>query len=312
MWQLASGAFLGWSLGSNDASNVFGTAVAARMVSFRTAAALCAIFVVVGAVVGGRAGLDTYSGLSTFSLNTAFIVSLASALTVTLMTRLGLPVSTSQAVVGALCAIGFLQQDLNTGSLTRVVICWITTPIGGALAAVLLYRVLGWMLNLLALNLFAYDRLLRAALVVAGSYGAYALGANNVANVTGAFVGEGMLTPFWAALIGGVAIALGVVTYSKHVMYTVGRDLIRLSAYPAFIVVLAEAVTVHLYAGLGVPVSTSQAVVGAAIGVGIAARATTFNYRVLMRIAFGWIGTPAITFALAMLMYLGARAVGVG
>ena len=68
MWQLSAGAFLGWSLGSNDASNVFGTAVASRMVSFRTAAALCAIFVVVGAVVGGRAGLDTYSGISTFSL----------------------------------------------------------------------------------------------------------------------------------------------------------------------------------------------------------------------------------------------------
>jgi PiT family inorganic phosphate transporter len=213
--------------------------------------------------------------------------------------------------VGALCAIGVLQQDLNTSSLTRVVICWVTTPIGGALAAVALYRVMGWLLNAVALNLFQYDRILRAALVIAGSYGAYALGANNVANVTGAFVGEGMLSPFWAALIGGVTIALGVVTYSKHVMYTVGRDLIRLSAYPAFIVVLAEAVTVHVYAELGVPVSTSQAVVGAAIGVGIAARTPTFNYRVLGRIGFGWIGTPAITFVLALGMYFGARALGV-
>lgn len=310
MWQLSSSLFLGWSLGSNDASNVFGTAVASNMVRFRTAALLCAFFVILGALVGGREGLHTYSNLSSFSLNTAFLTGLASALTVTLMTRLGLPVSTSQAVVGALCAIGIAQSDLNTSSLVRVVICWIGTPIGGLISAIIIYRVVGWLLNAVNLNLFQYDRLLRAGLIIAGSYGAYALGANNVANVTGAFCGEGMLSPFWASLIGGVSIAVGVLTYSKHVMYTVGRDLIKLSAFPAFVVVLAEAVTVHLFAEIGVPVSTSQAVVGAAIGVGIAARTPTFNYRVLLKIGFGWVGTPAITFAIAMLFYFLANAIG--
>jgi inorganic phosphate transporter, PiT family len=310
MWQLSSGVFLGWSLGSNDASNVFGTAVSSNMVRFRTAAILCAVFVVIGALIGGRAGLHTYSNLSTFSLETAFLTSLASALTVTMMTRLGLPVSTSQAVVGALCAVGIAQSDLNTTSLVKVVICWIGTPIGGLISAVILYRITGWLLNALNLNLFQYDRALRAGLIIAGSYGAYALGANNVANVTGAFCGEGMLSPFWASLIGGLSIAVGVLTYSKHVMYTVGRDLIKLSAYPAFIVVLAEAATVHLFAEIGVPVSTSQAVVGAAIGVGIAARTPTFNYRVLAKIGFGWVGTPAITFIIALVFFYGARAIG--
>ncbi len=310
MWQLGSGIFLGWSLGSNDASNVFGTAVASRMVKFRTACILCAVFVVLGALIDGRAGLETYSNLSNFNLNTAFIVALASAITVTIMTRLGLPVSTSQAVVGALIAIGVVQNDLNISSLVRVVLCWVSTPIGGLISAVILYRFVGWVINALNLNVFQYDRFLRAALIVAGSYGAYALGANNVANVTGAFVGEGMLSPFWAALIGGLSIALGVLTYSKHVMYTVGRDLVRLSAYPAFVVVLAEAVTVHVFAEIGVPVSTSQAVVGAAIGVGLAARTTTFNYRVLTRIGFGWLGTPAIAFAIALGFYYLGRLTG--
>ena len=310
MWQLSSGFFLGWSLGSNDASNVFGTAVASNMIRFWTAAVLCATFVVIGAVIDGRAGLDTYSNISNFSLNTAFIVGLASAVTVTMMTRFGLPVSTSQAVVGALCAIGIIQDDLNTSALTRVVICWVSTPIGGLIAAIILYRLVGWLLNLLNLNLFSYDRVLRGALIVAGSYGAYALGANNVANVTGAFVGEGMLSPFWAALLGGLSIAVGVLTYSKHVMYTVGRDLVKLSAYPALVVVLAEAVTVHIFAEIGVPVSTSQAVVGAAIGVGLASRTSTFNYRVLSKIGFGWLGTPTITFLITFLLFQVARTLG--
>lgn len=310
MWQLGSGVFLGWSLGSNDASNVFGTAVSSNMVRFRTACILCAVFVVLGALIGGRAGLDTYSGLSSFNLNTAFIVGLASAITVTFMTRYGLPVSTSQAVVGALCAVGVMQDDLNTSSLIRVVICWVSTPIGGLVAAVILYRVVGWLVNAMHLNLFQYDKFLRGGLIVAGSYGSYALGANNVANVTGTFVGEGMLTPFWAALIGGLSIALGVLTYSEHVMYTVGRDLVRLSAYPAFIVVLAQAATVHVFAEIGVPVSTSQAVVGAAIGVGLAAHTTTFNYRVLARISFGWLGTPTAAFGLALGLFWVGRLFG--
>ncbi len=56
MWQLSSGVFLGWALGSNDASNVFGTAVASRMIKFWTAAVLCSVFVVLGAVLQGAGG----------------------------------------------------------------------------------------------------------------------------------------------------------------------------------------------------------------------------------------------------------------
>jgi len=50
---LISGLFLGWSLGANDAANIFGTAVGTRMIKFRTAAIVCAVFVVLGAVISG-------------------------------------------------------------------------------------------------------------------------------------------------------------------------------------------------------------------------------------------------------------------
>ena len=60
MWQLGSGVFLGWSLGANDASNVFGTAVASQMVRFWTAAILCSIFAMAGALLQGAEGMHTY------------------------------------------------------------------------------------------------------------------------------------------------------------------------------------------------------------------------------------------------------------
>lgn len=295
MWQIISGAFLGWSLGSNDAANVFGTAVASRMLRFSTAAILASIFVILGAVIGGQEGMETYKNLSSLtSLNTAFAVSLAAALTVTLMSSLSLPVSTSQAVVGALVVIGYVQDKLDLSSLTKVVLCWVGTPIGAALITVLLYIVVGKLMNLFFPSVFMYDRSLRLALMIAGSYGAYALGANNVANVTGPFYAAGMgFLP--AALIGSVSIALGVITFSKKVMMTVGKNLVKLDAFTAFIAILSEALTVHIYALVGVPVSTSQAIVGAVLGVGLLKGVQTINKRVLWRILFGWIGTPALS-----------------
>jgi len=303
MWQVLAGVFLGWSLGSNDASNVFGTAVASRMVRFWTAAILCSVFVILGAVLEGQEGIATYQRLSPMGPDTAFIVSLAAALTVTMMSFLRLPVSTSQAVVGALVLVGLLNDTLDTAALGKVVLCWVGTPIGAAIVTVLLYFSLGALLNWIQPTIFVWDKGLRIALIMAGSYGAYALGANNVANVTGPFAGEGMLTPMEASVIGSVAIALGVMTYSRNVMMTVGKGLVRLDAFTAFVAILSEAITVHFYAMVGVPVSTSQAIVGAVLGIGLVKGAQTINRATLVKILFGWVGTPAISAGLAYGLY---------
>ena len=60
---LSSGLFLGWSLGANDAANVFGTAVGTRMVRFATAAAICSVFVILGAVFSGSGAANTLGKL---------------------------------------------------------------------------------------------------------------------------------------------------------------------------------------------------------------------------------------------------------
>jgi PiT family inorganic phosphate transporter len=304
MWQVIAGIFLGWSLGANDASNVFGTAVASRMVRFTTAAALCSVFVVLGAMLQGQEGIETYRRLSPLSYNLAFVVVLAAAVAVFLMSTLKLPVSTSQAVVGALVLVGLLRHNLDTSSLLKVVICWLATPFGAALVTVVLYFVVGkLLLNLLHPSLFMYDKGLRWLLILSGSYGAYALGANNVANATGPFVGPGMLSPSMGCLIGALAIALGVLSYSRNVMLTVGKDLVRLDAFTAFIAILGEAVTVHIFAEIGVPVSTSQAIVGAVVGIGLIKGTRAINRRILGRVLFGWMGTPAISASLAFALY---------
>ncbi len=326
MWifEYLGGAFLGWSLGANDSANVFGTAVSSRMVSYRLAVILTGIFIILGAVLQGEAGIRTYSeqlrnkkqielkGTSVSdaeanrirAMKTAMIISFSAALTVTIMTILKVPVSTSQAAVGAIIGVGLLQQAVNFGGLGKVVVCWLLTPIGGAIFTYILYWLLRMPVKKLLPNTFLYDPVMSFLLILCGCYGAYALGANNVANVTGVFVGPGMLSVKQAAWGGGIAIAIGAVTYSKPVMMTVGKGIVRLDSYTAFICVLAHAITVHIFAMIGVPVSSSQAIVGAVLGIGFIKGAQTINYRMLMHVTGGWVATPFIAAVMAALGYV--------
>ena len=285
---------MGWSLGANDAANVFGTAVSSRMVRFKTAVILTSVFIIIGAYLEGTNGIRTLSSLTDQNLLTAFISIFSAAITLTIMTYLKLPVSSSQAIIGAVLGIGIFNSRINFQGFTKVIICWIGTPIGAMIIAIILYMILRTVLNSLNLNLIQLDWLLRAGLIVSGSYGAYALGANNVASVTGVFANTVNLSPQILALIGAVSISFGVITYSRNVMYTVGKKLIPLGAFPALIAILAEAITVHIYAKIGVPVSTSQAIIGAVLGIGIINGMRTINLRTLFNIIAGWISTPLI------------------
>lgn len=296
---LLSGAWLGWSLGANDTSNIFGTAVSTKMISFWRAALLTAVFVALGALLEGSAGMHTLKGLTTQTIQSSFIIALSAALVVTLMTVFKLPVSTSQAVVGAIIGKGLYAGGVNWSGLLKVVICWIATPIGGILISIGLYLLLDRVLRRLRLSILNLDAVLRWGMIIVGCYGAYALGANNVANVTGVYLGLdaelGVLaTPFWLSAIGAATIGLGVVTYSRRVMETVGNKLVRMTSFGAFIAVLSHSITVHVFAIIGVPVSSSQAIVGAVLGIGLLKGGQNVKFSVLRNIVIGWISTPLI------------------
>lgn len=306
MFRILSGIFLGWSLGANDAANVFGTAVASRIITFSVAVTILTIFVTTGAVLQGDEGIHTLESLTDQDLNSAFVLSLAAALTVGIMTYFALPVSTSQAVVGAILGIAIaLQQTVSWGHLRKVILCWVGTPLGAMLIAFLLYKSFQYLLDKITINLFLLNKLVKYGLLASGAYGAYALGANNVANVTGVFVGAGLLTVRWATLIGGISIALGAITYSKRVMLTVGGGVVKLDGFSAFVSVLAAAITVHIYAEIGVPVSTSQAIVGAVFGIGLALGMQAVHKRTLSHIMLGWIATPIIAGLIAFVIMVG-------
>lgn len=319
---LSSGLFLGWALGANDAANVFGTAVGTHMVRWITAAIICSVFVVLGAVISGAGSSTTLGKLGAIStLPGAFMTALAAAIAVYMMTKSGLSVSTSQAIVGGIVGWNiFSGEETDTEVLSTIVSTWFLCPLLSAAIAIILYKLLRMYLRYAELHLVRVDAYLRVGLILAGAFGAYALGANNIANVVGVFIpakpfpdlvagGITLSSAQQLFLLGGLAVALGVLTYSKGVMMTVGGALGRISPAAALVAVIAHSIVLFAFASRGleailikfglptiplVPVSSSQAVVGAVVGIAILQGISGIRWRVLGNIFLGWIATPVL------------------
>ena len=321
---LSSGLFLGWSLGANDAANVYGTAVASRMVKFKTAALLCSIFLMLGALIDGVGTAHTLGALgSVNAIGGAFVTSFAAAFTVFLMTKYGLPVSVSQAVVGAIIGWNcFTDSITDVSSVVKIASTWIACPVLGGIFGALVFAVFKQISKHVNLSLLQRDALTRFAMIVTGAFGSYALGANNMANVVGVFIPVVPFTEFsffgieispvhQLFFVGSVAVAIGVYTYSYKVMMTVGKGLLPLSPFASWVVVLSQSLVLFIFASEGleyflashnlptiplVPVSSTQAVVGAVIGIGIyKGAARNIDWTVFVRIMCGWVITPIIT-----------------
>ena len=331
---LFGGLFLGWSLGANDAANVFGTAVGTRMVNFKTAAIICSIFVILGAVISGSGTTETIGKLGAINaLPGAFACCVSAGFSVYVMTKLGIPVSTTQAIVGAIIGWNiFTGSETDSGILTTILTTWVLCPILAGLIAMGLYWVVKRIIAHFNIHILRLDAYTRLALLLAGAFGAYSLGANNIANVMGVFVN---ISPFTDInifnflifsstqqlfLLGGIAIAFGVFTYSKKVMFTVGNDLLKISPMSAFIVVLSHSIVLFLFASQGisnflismslpslplVPVSSSQAIIGGVIGIGLLKGGKEVKWSIAGKISIGWITLPLLTLIISIcLLYI--------
>jgi len=328
---LSSGLFLGWSLGANDAANIFGTAVGTKMVKFKTASLICSVFLIIGAIVSGAGASHTLGKLGAVNeLSGAFIVALAAAVTVMWMTKAGLPVSTSQAIVGAIIGWNFFDhRATDMKSLSKILGTWIFSPILSAVFAFILFYIVKRIVENSKIHLIRLDAMTRIGLIIVGAFGSYSLGANNIGNVMGVFISS---SPFkdisignfihlssvqQLFLLGGFAIAVGVYTYSKKVMMTVGSGIFKLSPVSALVVVLASSITLFLFASQGlkhllvshglpsfplVPVSSSQAVVGSVMGISLAKGGRNLNLKVLGKISLGWVETPIASALLSYIM----------
>uniref|UniRef100_UPI00187EB77D inorganic phosphate transporter n=2 Tax=unclassified Tychonema TaxID=2642144 RepID=UPI00187EB77D len=146
--------------------------------------------------------------------------------------------------------------------------------------------------------------------VLSACFVAFAHGSNDVGNAvaplaaiayirrTGSFPSDDFSVPLWILIVGGVGIVIGLAIWGKNVIATVGEKIIQLQPSGGFCAELATATTVLLASRFGFPVSTSHALVGAVVGVGLIKAWKTVRWETLLSIGSAWLVTIPIAGAL--------------
>lgn len=167
---------------------------------------------------------------------------------------------------------------------------------------------------------FTVERVFAVLMVVTACGMAFAHGSNDVANAIGpvaavisiaqeGVVGQEAPVSIWILLLGGMGIVVGLATFGRHVMATVGRKITHLTPSRGFAAELAAATTIVVASGTGVPISTTHTLVGAVLGVGMARGISAIDLRVVGRIFLSWAITIPAGAVLSILFFYILRAI---
>ncbi|WP_297508420.1 inorganic phosphate transporter [Thermococcus sp.] len=292
---IAVAFYIAWNIGSNDSANAMGTAVGSGILSFRQATLTIAIFVLLGAYLRGYKVMKTVGeGIvphGYLTMEMALIALLSAGVWVTIATIKGLPVSTTQSIVGGVIGVGLATHaPVNWFTLLKIAAAWVISPVLSGILAMVLYKFYSLVISRIK-TVSTIEALYKALAILGGSYMAFNFGTNEVANASGPIVGAGFLEPKTAGVLVALSLAVGSLTFSYAVMHTVGRKITALGPISAFSAQFGSAIAVSLANVFGLPVSSSQSIVGGVVGVGLLV-GQGVDRRVVLDILFGWVATP--------------------
>jgi len=165
-------------------------------------------------------------------------------------------------------------------------------------------------------HFYTVERVFAILMVVTACGMAFAHGSNDVANAIGPLAAvisvaqNGVITaksslPIWVLALGGGGIVIGLATFGRHVIATVGKKITQLTPSRGFAAELAAATTIVIASGTGMPVSTTHTLVGAVLGVGLARGIEAIDLRVVARILISWVVTiPAGAFLAIVFFFI--------
>ena len=307
---VAVALFMGLNIGGNNAAASMGAAYGAKVRTKYQAVLLIGVFSVLGAVLSGGEVIKTLGkGIlppGTILLEGAIVVVAAAGITVFIANMLRVPISTSQAAVGAVVGIGFFYgaSKINATFIGYIISWWIITPLLAWLLAYLMGKYLYTHILIWLADHHESDASIRKSLnillTISGCYVAYSAGANNAANAVGPFVGAGIIGPIPGAIFAGLAIGFGALLMGGRVLDTVGKEITELCIIRATFVEFTSAFIVHIASIKGIPVSLGEIVAAGIIGIGCANSGMHIvKGDVVKKILIAWLVSPLLAGILA-------------
>jgi PiT family inorganic phosphate transporter len=307
--------------GFHDAANAIATSVSTRALTPRAALIMAACFNLLGAMLGTEVAQTIGSGIiditeaRTTHLGLIMVLSaVIGAITWNLITWwFGMPSSSSHALIGALTGVGVASGiTVHWGViLSKVVIPMVVSPIVGFALAFALMVGLLWVFR--HANPHKVTRRFRISQVASAAAMALGHGLQDAQKTMGvivlALVAGGLQTgstiPLWVKLSAATAISLGTYSGGWRIMRTLGRKVIQLDPARGFVAETVAASVLYVTAFVfHAPISTTQTITSAIMGVGATKRASAVRWGVAGNIAVAWVLTiPAAALAAALVYY---------
>jgi len=302
--------------GFHDAANSIATIVSTRVLTPGQAVIWAAAFNFLAAFGFGTAVATTIGrGMIDLAVVTSAVIfsGLLGAILWDLITwYVGLPTSSSHALVGGYAGAAIAKAGVGSliaSGWTMTLIFIVLAPVMGMLIALLLSFITLWMFRGFSPrrvdSLFRRLQLLSAALYSLGH------GTNDAQKTMGIIAGAlftggylpAFTIPFWVIISAHAAIALGTMSGGWRIVNTMGTKITKLQPFGGFAAETSGAITLFAASSLGVPVSTTQTITGAIIGVGAIKRLSAVRWGVAQQIVWAWILTIPASAAIAALTY---------
>jgi PiT family inorganic phosphate transporter len=297
--------------GFRDSASIVATMIASRALSGRQILVITALAEFAGPFIFGVTVATTLGSellnSSTLQLSIILAALIAAIVWNVITWWLGIPSSSSHALVGGLIGAAMLGNGWNaikpTG-LGKILLALAISPPVGLIAGYLVMKLVLFLARGATprINQFFKRSQILTALTLAFSYGA------NDGQKTMGVVTLGLVTarvlpvfhvPSWVIVMQASAIALGTITGSWRIIRTLGGRFYKVRPVHGFSTQIASASVILGAAALGGPVSTTQVISSALIGVGSAERMSKVRWEVAEHIVLAWLATVPVTALLA-------------
>jgi inorganic phosphate transporter, PiT family len=303
--------------GLHDAANSIATVVSTRVLRPLQAVVWAAFFNFVAFLFFGLHVAQTVgTGIITADIVEPRVIfgALMGAITWNVVTwRLGIPSSSSHALIGGLVGAGVAKAGVGvivwTG-LTKTGAAIVLSPLIGFLLALLLVLVVSW--TFVRSTPLAVDNTFRTLQLVSAALYSLGHGGNDAQKTMGiiavllyaqGLLGPDFYVPFWVVLLCQAAMGLGTLFGGWRIVRTMGSRITRLTPMQGCCAETGGAITLFLATSLGVPVSTTHTITGAIVGVGAARRVSAVRWNVASSIVVAWIVTLPASALIAAVFY---------
>ena len=302
--------------GLNDSSGIVATMISSRAMAPRAALALTAVAEFLGPFIFGIAVARTIGRgvVNATAINTHVILAamLTAVLWIMLTSILGLPSSSSHALIGGLTGaviMGAGWQALQLGGLGKILIFLFISPVIGFGMGFIILKVFIRLSQESSPRINQTFKHIQIFTVIAlglshGSNDApKTMGMITLALITEKYL-NAFIVPVWVIFVAAFAIAAGTAVGGQRLIRTVGRKFYKIEPIDAFSTQLSSAIVVLTASLTGGPVSTSHVISSTIMGVGAAERPNKVRWTIVQEIITAWILTIPTTALLSALIYL--------